>query len=85
MKFSTKTTDSNQFTKTTITIEVLSENPIPESYSLEEIIHESNYGDFVLSVPNSESVSLNESEMSKELNKAGSQPEFFALNEKTSR
>jgi hypothetical protein len=81
MSDSTKHTETNQFTKTIITLEILSENPIPETYELEDIIHESRYGEFVLSMSNNESVSLSNNEMAKELSNAGSQPEFFNLNE----
>jgi hypothetical protein len=67
------------FTKTTITLVVLSESPIPDSMELESILNECDEGDYVLLDWGARPESLTKDEMAEALYEAGSEPEFFGI------
>ena len=72
--------------KTTIHIVILSEDPIPDHYTLGEIERESMEGSYVadFSTPNTEE-KLTDNQMANALVKAGSEPGFFMLDEDGNR
>jgi hypothetical protein len=73
---------TRKFYKTTITIEVLSEEPIPEEMDLADIIQESSEGAFSRGVVSEKETVLNGEQAVKALAEQGSDPEFFGLDEK---
>jgi len=68
-----------KFYKTIIKVEVLSEEPIPDTLSLEEIAREAVNGDYSFTYDRKHEQLLNGVETARELQKQGSDPSFFNL------
>ena len=68
-----------KFYKTIITLEVLSEEPIPAWMEAEDIVRESSDGSFSMATVGNNEVELDGKQMVGELNEQGSDPEFFNL------
>lgn len=71
-----------KFYKTLITLEVLSEEPIPDGMELESIIEEATTGGYSMEILKQNSVVIGGQAMAKRLIAQASSPEFFKLNEK---
>ncbi len=65
--------------KTTITVVVLSEEPIDERMDIVDVVREWEEGDFVLFSTRMESEKLSDVQMARALWEAGSDPGFFQL------
>ena len=70
-----------KFYKTTITFEVLSEEPIPSWMELQNIVYETEEGDYSGATVGNVQVELDGKQAVKELAAQGSDPEFFRLDE----
>ena len=70
---------NKQFYKTKITVEVLSEDPIPDDMSIDEIYIEAVNGSYSMSEPVLKLTILNGKQCAKALLKQGSDPSFFRL------
>ena len=70
-----------KYYKTTITLEVLSEEPIPSWMEAKDVLNEMDNGDFVGVTNEAAPKELTGKQMADELVKFGSKPEFFSLNE----
>jgi len=70
-----------KFYKTTIKAEVLSEEPIPDTMSLEDIARESIEGDYSFIYDRKKEQLLNGNEVAKALRKQSSDPGFFRLDD----
>lgn len=70
-----------KFYKTIITYEVLSEEPIPNGYSTQDIIDMCYEGDYSGVTVGNKEILLNGKEAAQSLIEQGSGPEFFRLNE----
>lgn len=68
-----------KFHKRLLTIEVLSEEPIPEGMEVETIIEESKSGDYSMRIASDEESELNGKEAADALLEQGSDPGFFQL------
>lgn len=68
-----------KFYKTKITLEILSENPIPDHASLSAIIEAADIGDYVAGEDKREQTELTSLQAAEELYKVGSEPEFFGI------
>ena len=71
--------DKRKFYKTTITIEVLSEDPIPGGMELNHIYNECMDGGWSMLEVGKEEVELNEEQMVDECLNHGTDAEFFGL------
>lgn len=72
----------SKFYKTTFTVEILSENPIPEHERLGDILtYGCVEGDYVLKSINKVNKVLTAKQTAKALLDAGSEPAFFMLND----
>ncbi len=67
--------------KTTVSIDVLTEEPIPDHYTLEDIGYEIEQGDWVGYNIQSKQVELTPKEIVEALKEAGSDPDFFQLDD----
>lgn len=67
------------FYRTTYTVSVLSEGPIPGDADFEGVLRECSEGEFVASIDISAVAILTGKEMADALSKAGSTPDFFRL------
>lgn len=67
--------------RTTITLVVLSEDPISDAMEAETILVECDRGDYVLASDDRERVLLGKEEMAEALIAAGSEPGFFQIGE----
>lgn len=72
---------NRKFHKTVITLEVLSEDPIPTWMEVENVLNECAEGGFVLANVGTKSEELNGKQAADALYDAGSQPEFFRLDD----
>ena len=70
---------TRKFFKTTITFEVLTQEPIPDGMLLESIIANTIHGDYVGKQPTFETKELNGEQTVEELMESGSEPDFFQL------
>ena len=70
-----------KFYRTTITVTVLSEEPIPSELNLQELAYEMDEGEYVGFYPTTNIEELDGKQMAEALVKAGSEPEFFQLND----
>lgn len=68
-----------KFHKTTITVTVLSEEPVPTDLSLQEIAREGHVGAYVLTYDFTKAEQLSEDEIVEALEEAGSDASFFEL------
>ena len=71
-----------KFFKTTIAIEVLSEDPIPQGMELESIIQEAITGSYSMRPLKHVQKEINGRQAAQALLKQGSDPSFFSLDEK---
>lgn len=69
------------FYKTTITVEVLSEEPIPAGVSLEQIAYEAVNGDYSMNTIGTDEVVLNGKQAADALLEQGSDPMFFGIDD----
>ena len=67
------------FTRTRLTLTVLSEEPIPDGRDVSNILLDCDTGDYVLASVETESETLTPETMAQALTAAGSEPEFFGL------
>ena len=67
------------FYKRTVTLEILSEEPIPPGMNLENIIFAARNGDYSMREFGEKEVKLNGKQAAKALEKQGSDPSFFRL------
>lgn len=67
--------------RTTISIEVLSEEPLPESLCLADVVYETSQGEWVGFNCRQSSKKLTTKEMADALYEAGSDPGFFSLDD----
>lgn len=67
--------------RTKITLQILSEEPLPEEMSLDGVLHEAYNGDFVLAADWAPPEKLTDEEMAEALVAAGSEPAFFQIGE----
>lgn len=70
-----------KFHKTTIVVEVLTEEPIPDTLSLAEIIQESSEGGYSYKWGRNPGIILNGKEAAEALIEQGSDADFFNLTE----
>lgn len=70
------------FYKRTITLEFLSEEPIPGEMGVECLVNEANIGSYSMRIARDIETKLNGKQTARELLKQGSSPGFFSLNEK---
>ena len=70
-----------KFHKRLLTIEVLSEEPIPEGMEVESIIEEAKSGDYSMRIAKDVETELNGKQAARALLKQGSSPDFFSLTE----
>ena len=68
-----------KFFKRVVTIEVLSESPIPEGMSITNMIIEAMSGDYSMRAYNVNDKELNGKQAAKALLNQGSDPSFFGL------
>ena len=68
-----------KFYKTLITVEVLSEDPIPVGMTLEQIAHEAIHGDYSMNIIGNDEVELNGKQAADHLYDQGSDPVFFRI------
>lgn len=68
-----------KFHKTVIKFTVLSEDPIPDGMSLENIAHECFNGDWSMGYNSFKETQLNGKQAANALHKQGSDPSFFNL------
>lgn len=73
--------NEKKYYKTKITIEVLSEEPIPSWMEASNVLTGMDTGEFVGVTSKASPTELTGKQMADELTKFGSQPEFFSLNE----
>ena len=73
--------NNRKFYKTTFTVEVLSEEPIPEM-SLDALEDEYNHGSYSAGSVKRKEKELTVKQVTKELKKQGSDPSFFMIEEK---
>jgi len=73
---------NRKFYKRTITIEVLSEEPIPSGMDIANIICEAQDGDYSMRELNEKETVLNGKQAARALKRQGSDPEFFLLTDK---
>jgi hypothetical protein len=71
-----------KFYKTVISIEVLSEEPIPEGMELGTIVNQAIEGDYSMRPLQHRETEINGKQAAKALQLQGSDPEFFSLTEK---
>ncbi len=69
------------FYETVYTIRVLSEEPIPETMEMEDVLEEADTGSYVAQVRTSEVRSIDGPECARLLVEYGSDPGFFSLTE----
>jgi len=74
-------TSNKKFYKTTITLIVLSENPIPDEFDIPQIAFEATEGDYSMADGERVQVELTGKEMADALTEQGSEPGFFQLND----
>ena len=67
--------------RTRYTIDVLSEDPIPEGANLLNVLREADTGEYVAHREDTTVEELTGKQMADELHKAGSEPGFFMLND----
>ena len=67
--------------KTIITIEVLSEEPIPSDMQVEDVIYEGNEGDYSIFVSEGKPKELIGYDAVKAIHKQGSDTDFFGMDE----
>lgn len=72
---------NRKFYKTTITLEVLSEEPIPNWMDTQAIVYEAQEGGFSMATVGNVEVELDGKQAANELTSQGSEPEFFGLTE----
>jgi hypothetical protein len=72
-----------KFFKTIISIEVLSEEPIPDGMELDSIVREAREGDFSMRPLKHDETEINGKQAARALLKQGSDPSFFSLTEKS--
>jgi hypothetical protein len=77
---------NRKFFKTTFTVDVLSEEPIPDWMTLQQVLDEADCGGYVAGVSTSEADTrvekgLNGKEAADALHGLGSQPGFFQLDD----
>ena len=70
-----------KFHKRLLTIEVLSEEPIPEGMEVEDIIIEAKEGGYSMRIASDTETELNGEEAAKALAVQGSSSDFFSLTE----
>lgn len=70
-----------KFYRTTWTVVILSEEPVPESAPLENVLQECVNGDYSGRCAITKTEEINGQEMAKALIEQGSDPSFFGLNE----
>lgn len=70
-----------KFYLTRFIVEVLSEGEIPDGVDMRDVMRECDEGEYVLHSTNTESIEHTPKNMAKLLNDAGSDPEFFQLDE----
>lgn len=70
---------TRKFHKTIIQVEILSEDPIPDTMSLEEIAREAIDGDFSMKYTRTKETMLNGKAAAKALRTQDSDPGFFRL------
>jgi len=70
---------TRKFYKRTVTIEVLSEDPIPSGMNLAQIIDESESGEYSMREFGEKEVEVNGKQAARALLKQGSDPTFFRL------
>lgn len=73
---------TRKFYKTKITFEVLSEDPIDDKWEMQDIVAECIDGGFSGATVGNKQTILNGKQMAKALEKQGSSPEFFQIDEK---
>jgi len=73
---------ARKFYKTIISIEVLSETPIPDGMNLGTVIQEGQTGEYSMRVLDYKKTKLNGKQAAIALSAHGSSPEFFLLTEK---
>jgi hypothetical protein len=73
---------TRQFYKTKLTIEVLSEEKIPDSMSIEQIAWEATNGHYSMATVACKEKVMTGKQAANALLKQGSSPEFFQLNDK---
>lgn len=73
--------NENKYYKTVLTIEVLSEEPIPSWMEPTQVLEEMNAGSFVGNASEASPSELTGKQMAKELTQFGSEPAFFSLDE----
>jgi hypothetical protein len=71
-----------KFYKRRLTIEVLSEEPIPDGMEVESIIEEAKSGDYSMRIAEDTETELNGKQAARALLKQGSDPSFFQLTAK---
>jgi hypothetical protein len=69
------------FYETVYTVRVLSEEPIPEAWELEDVLEEAETGDYVGKVTQEEIRTIEGPECARLLSDYGSDPGFFSLTE----
>jgi hypothetical protein len=71
-----------KFHKRLLTIEVLSEEPIPDGMEVQAIIEEAESGSYSMRIAKDVETELNGKQAARALLNQGSSPEFFSLTEK---
>ncbi len=72
---------NRKFYKTVFTIEVLSEEPIPDTMDTSQVIFEATLGDFSMTEGERVETILNGKAAAEALKEQGSDPSFFRLND----
>lgn len=72
---------TKKFHKKTITLEFLSEEPIPEGMDVANMVYEAQEGDYVMQEKDETDTELTGKEAADLLTEFGSQPEFFGLDD----
>ena len=70
-----------KFHKRLLTIEVLSEEPIPEGMDLRDIVEEAHSGSYSMRIAKDTETELNGKQAARALLKQGSSTDFFSLTE----
>ena len=72
---------TRKFYKTTVTFTVLSEDPIPPNSNIGGIVDECNVGEYVMHSSTINHEVLNGKQAAEELFNAGSEPQFFKIDD----